>query len=386
MQLFRSGIDTEFKIRVMLSRIMKIAAILPTWVGDTCMATPTLRAISEHSQVEELLIIGRNAPVELLRGAPFAKNVLKFKPQSRTPGTLGRRQLIRTLKSSGLDAIVLFPNSLSSALIAFLSRIPKRIGYLRDCRGFFLTDGLPLRETEADNTTGEPKIVSWSQRPLVEYYAQLAKPLGCFVDDMRMEIGYSPEDEHLANECYHQLGLNPAAPTVVLNNGSATAVSRLWSTEYCGILAHELASRNVQVIVHSGPSDRLEANEIASAADHPLVQSMGHIDPLPISLSRGVIRSAALVITTDSGVRHMAAALGRKSVVLYGPTSQILSKTYHGQEIPISAHLPCQPCIKSVCPLKHNRCMSDIKPERVLHAALQQLQVKSPKDSHTLAA
>jgi heptosyltransferase-2 len=113
---------------------------------------------------------------------------------------------------------------------------------------------------------------------------------------------------------------------------------------------------------------------------------MGHVDPLPISLSRGVIGSADLVITTDSGVRHMATALGKKTIVLYGPTSQSLTKTHHNQELAISAHLPCQPCVKSVCPLKHNRCMSDIKPERVLHAALMQLQVKSPKDSHTLAA
>lgn len=350
------------------------------------MATPTLRAIYEHSEVEELLLVGRHAPVELLKGAPFAKNVLKFKPRSRTPGTLGRRQLIRTLKSSGADAVVLFPNSLSSALIAFLSRIPKRIGYVRDCRGFFLTDGLPIHDTEMDVATGQTKVISWNDRPLIEYYAQLAKPLGCLPQDMRMEIGRSPEDQFLSLACYQQLGLDPAAPTVVLNNGSATAVAKLWSKEYCAIVAHELASRNIQVIVHSGPSERLEANEIASAADHPLVQSMGNIDPLPLSLSRGVIGSADLVITTDSGVRHIAAALARKTLVLYGPTSQMLTKTHLSQEISISSHLPCQPCLKSVCPLKHNRCMSDIKPERVLHAALQQLQVKSPKDSRTLAA
>jgi heptosyltransferase-2 len=365
---------------------MKIAAILPTWVGDTCMATPTLRAIFEHSQVEELLLIGRNAPVELLKGAPFAKNVLKFKPQSRTPGTLGRRQLIRALKTRGLDAIVLFPNSFSSAVIAYLAGVPRRIGYIRDGRSLFLTDGLSLNQTEIDANTGEAKIVCWRERPLVEYYAQLAAPLGCMPNDMRMQIGSSEDDELLSIECYRQLGLDPAAPTVVLNNGSATAASRLWSTQYCAILAHELASRKIQVIVHSGPNERLEANEIASVADHPLVQSMGHVDPLPISLSRGVIGSADLVITTDSGVRHMATALGKKTIVLYGPTSQSLTKTHHNQELAISAHLPCQPCVKSVCPLKHNRCMSDIKPERVLHAALMQLQVKSPKDSHTLAA
>ncbi|MCU0718901.1 MAG: glycosyltransferase family 9 protein [Pirellula sp.] len=365
---------------------MKIAAILPTWLGDTCMATPTLRAIFEHSEVEELLLIGRSAPIELLRGAPFAKNLLKFKPQSRTPGTLGRRQLVRALKSSGMDAIVLFPNSFSSAVIAFLSGIPRRIGYIRDGRGFFLTEGLSLNHTEIDSCTGESKVVSWRDRALVEYYAQLAVPLGCSPQDMRMEIGRSDEDGFLAKECYRQLGLDPTKPTVVLNNGSATAASRLWSTQYCAILAHELASQKIQVIVHSGPTERLGANEIASAADHPLVQSMGHIDPLPISLSRGVIGSADLVITTDSGVRHMATALGRKTIVLYGPTSQSNTKTYHNREMAISAQLPCQPCVKNVCPLKHNRCMSDIKPERVLQAALTQLQVKSPKDSHTLAA
>ncbi len=350
------------------------------------MATPTLRAIFEHSEVEELLLVGRHAPVELLRGASFAQNLIKFKPQSRTPGTLGRRELIRTLKARGLDAIVLFPNSLSSAIIAFLAGIPKRIGYIRDCRGLFLTDGLSMNHRETDSVTGESKIVSWKDRPLVEYYSQLAAPLHCIPQDLKMEIGRSAEDDVFAADCYRQLGLDPNAPTVVLNNGSATAVSRLWSTEYCAILAHELANRNVQVIVHSGPNERLEANEIASAADHPLVQSMGHIDPLPISLSRGVIGRAELVITTDSGVRHMATALGRKTIVLYGPTSQFQTKTHHNQETGISAHLPCQPCGKSVCPLKHNRCMSDIKPERVLQAALMQLQVKNPRDAHTMAA
>lgn len=350
------------------------------------MATPTLRAIFEHSEVEELLLIGRHAPVELLRGAPFAKNLLKFKPQSRTPGTLGRRQLVHALKAQKLDAIVLFPNSFSSAVLAYLAGVPRRIGYIRDCRGLMLTDGLSLSYRETDPSTGEAKIVSWKDRPLVEYYSQLAAPLHCVPRELRMEIGHTEEDDLLALDCYRQLGLDPNAPTVVLNNGSATAASRLWSTQYCAIVAHELANRNVQVIIHSGPSERLDANEIAAAADHPLVQSMGHIDPLPISLSRGILRSADLVITTDSGVRHMANSLGKKTIVLYGPTSQYQTRTPHNQELGISAQLPCQPCIKNVCPLKHNRCMSDIKPERVLNAALSQLQLKTPKDTRVLAA
>ncbi len=100
------------------------------------MATPTLRAIFEHSGGEELLLIGRHAPVELLRGAPFAKNFLKFKPQSRTPGTLGRRrQLVQALKARKLDAIVLFPIRFPRQFWPIWPGVPRRIGYIRDCRG-----------------------------------------------------------------------------------------------------------------------------------------------------------------------------------------------------------------------------------------------------------
>jgi heptosyltransferase-2 len=353
---------------------MKIAAILPNWVGDTCMATPTLRAIYEHPEVSELTLIGRHAPLELLKGASFAQNLWRFKPQARTPGTLGRRQLVRELRSHRPDAIVLFPNSLSSAIIAFLAGVPKRIGFARNGRGWLLTDAIPLSQSGFDTDTGKPVNVNWREQPLVEYYAQLARPLGCEPKDLRMEIGVLPEDDSLAAICYQQLGLDLSSPTVVLNNSAATSPSRLWSNEYSAIIAYELAQQGIQVIIHSGPNDRLEANEIAASADHPLVQSMGHIDPLPISLSRGILKSADLVITTDSGIRHISSALGRRTIVLYGSTSQVLTRTYHHQELAVSAGLPCQPCIKSVCPLKHNRCMSDIKPERVLQLALDQLR------------
>lgn len=338
------------------------------------MATPTLRAIYEHPEVSELTLIGRHAPLELLKGAAFAQNLWKFKPQSRTPGTLGRRQLVRELRSYRPDAIVLFPNSLSSAIIAFLAGVPKRIGFARDGRGWLLTDAIPLLQAGSGSGTVTQGIVNWREQPLVEYYAQLARPLGCEPKDLTMEIGVSPKDESLAATCYQQLGLDSSSPTVVLNNSAATSPSRLWSNEYSAIVAYELAQRGIQVIIHSGPNDRLGANEIAASADHPLVQSMGHIDPLPIALSRGILKSADLVITTDSGIRHMASALGRRTIVLYGSTSPVLTRTYHNQEMAVSAGLPCQPCIKSVCPLKHNRCMSDIKPERVLQLALNQLQ------------
>ncbi|XZE18458.1 glycosyltransferase family 9 protein [Pirellulaceae bacterium SH449] len=365
---------------------MKIAAILPNWVGDTCMATPTLRAIYEHPDVSELTLIGRRAPLELLNGASYAEKLWKFKPQSRTPGTLGRRQLVRALRDYQPDAIVLFPNSLSSAIIAYLARVPRRIGFARDGRGWLLTDPLPLLQSLPATATEPARIVNWREKPLVDYYAQLASPLGCEPRELRMEIGGTSEDDSLAIRCYQQLGLDPSLPTVVLNNSAATSPSRLWSNEYCAIVAHELANQNVQVIVHSGPNDRLGANEIAASADHPLVQSMGHIDPLPIALSRGVLKSADLVITTDSGIRHMSSALGRRTIVLYGSTSQALTRTYHNQELAVSAGFPCQPCIKSVCPLKHNRCMSDIKPERVLQLAMKQLQEGRLHQPPTVAA
>jgi heptosyltransferase-2 len=135
-------------------------------------------------------------------------------------------------------------------------------------------------------------------------------------------------------------------------------------------LARQLADRaGVSVLVLCGPSERDSARAIAQAAGHPRVRSLAGLD-LSIGLSKACVRRSRLLVTTDSGPRHFAGALGVPVVSLFGPTHIAWTRTYHPGAIHLRVPVPCGPCQQGVCPEGHHRCMRDLTPEAVLVAAL----------------
>ncbi len=344
---------------------MKVAILLPTWVGDTCMATPTIRSLREGlPDVEEFCAVGRYAPIAVLEGAPWIDSTLTFKPRSRDSKILSRRGLVSKLKSRGFDIIVLLPNSLSSGLIAYFSGAKRRVGYAKDGRNWLLTDPIAQREDEVDHR----------KKPTIDYYLRIADHLGCRTDDRAMKLFVSDLDREVARNLYSQFQFSWESPTVVFNTSSATAASRLWPVGYASRAARQLADRHgIQVIVHCGPSDRDRANAIAFGASHPLVMSMGQIEDIPIGLSKAVLEQANVVLSTDSGPRHMAVALNNKVVSLFGPTDPNNTQTYNQPETILRVPMDCQPCGQSKCPLVHNNCMHGLTYSVVVQAVLEQL-------------
>ena len=129
----------------LLPKNMKTAILLPTWVGDACMATPTIRAIRNGmSDNSELCLVGRYAPIAVLEGLPSVDSTITYKPKSKDGKTLSRRGMIAELKRRKLDLIILLPNSLSAGIIGFMSGATRRVGYATDGRSWLLTDRIPL--------------------------------------------------------------------------------------------------------------------------------------------------------------------------------------------------------------------------------------------------
>ncbi len=345
---------------------MKVAILLPTWVGDTCMATPTIRSLRDGlPDLEELCAVGRFAPVAVLEGAPWVDSTLTFKPRSRDSKIVSRRGLVSKLKSRGFDMIVLLPNSLSSGLIAYLSGVKRRVGYAKDGRTWLLTDPISQRENDVDHR----------KKPTIDYYLNIANHLGCSTEDRTMKLFVSDLDREIARKMYSSFQFSWENPTVVFNTSSATATSRLWPVGHASRAARQLADRHgVQVIVHCGPLDRDRANAIAYGASHPLVMSMGQIEDIPIGLSKAVLEQANVVLSTDSGPRHMAVALNKKVVSLFGPTDPNSTQTYNQPETILNAPIACQPCGQSKCPLVHNNCMHGLTYPVVVQAVLEQLE------------
>jgi heptosyltransferase-2 len=290
---------------------------------------------------------------------------IPFKPRSKSESILGRRALAKELRQRSVDTILLMPNSLSSAAIARVAGIPRRIGFARDGRSWLLTDAIPVHEARKDTKS---HTRSWRESPAIDYYLRLASELGCRADDRSMELCVSPEDKEMSCTLLGQVGFSRAKKLVVMNNSSASASARLWPIPYVVDACGKLARDGVQVLIHASPSDREMANALAATVAHPNVQSMGKTENLPLGLSRGVLSMADAVVSTDSGVRHIAVALNRRVVSLFGPTNSSLTTTYNIPELLIENSLQCRPCLKDICPVKHHRCMSQLSTDRVLQA------------------
>jgi heptosyltransferase-2 len=334
---------------------MKLGIFLPNWIGDAVMATPTLRALANYFGNSATCVgIGRPAIANTLAGTPWLADLILFDPRSkhreqRPLAVIGR------LRAERLDQVVLLTNSWRTASLAWASGAPRRIGFARDLRRWFLTDTLqPPRQAGGYLPTSA-----------LDEYLRLAYALGCPAESPRLELATSDADEQAADRIWSDLRLPAGRQVIVLNSSGAFGAAKLWPSEYFGQLARWLAeTRHLAVLVLCGPAERDIARAIVTTADHPNVVSLAE-HKTSIGLSKACVRRARLLITTDSGPRHFAAAFGVPVVTLFGPTHQAWSATHYAGELALQHEVPCGPCQQRVCPLQHHQCMRDLTVETV---------------------
>jgi heptosyltransferase II len=338
---------------------MKIVVFCPNLIGDTVMATPAIRALRHGFPDATLLGVIKPHVAPTLDGAPWFDEMIPFNPKARDP----RHRMIgviRRLRRERPDLAVLLPNSFRSALVAWLGGASRRVGFGRTGRGLLLTDRLANER----NARGERLPV-----PIVESYLEIVQRLGCRVDSLRPELFTTEEDERAADRAWSDLGLGRDGRVVCLNTGGAFGPAKNWPIEYFATLARRLADESgVAVLVVCGPSERESARAIAAQAEHPRVASLAD-QPLSIGLSKACVRRSALLITTDSGPRHFAAAFKVPVVTLFGPTHVAWTRTYHPHAVHLVRPVPCGPCQRPTCAPGHHRCMRELLPETVFDAA-----------------
>ena len=344
---------------------MKLAIVLPNWIGDAAMATPALRAISQRfGSHAEIIGVMRPYVAEVLEGTTWLDRYVLYDPKSVDP-SLGTRSLVQRLRSMQLDSIVMLTNSLRTGVIGWLSGARQRVGYARNARGLLLTDKLyPPRDGK-------------QLRPVsaVDYYLDIAKHLGCRDSSRELQLATTDENEQAADRIWDKLGLSNGDATIVLCPGSAFGPAKHWPTVYFADLATRIvATYNCNVLVACGPAERENARQIAELANRDSVVSLAD-EPLSIGLTKACLRRAKLAVATDSGPRHLAAGFGIPNVALFGSTDPRWSINYNPHEIRLHEIVPCGPCAQRACPLGHHRCMNDLRVERVFDA-LQSLLKK----------
>ena len=254
-------------------------------------------------------------------------------------------------------------NSFSTAAFAWFSGARRRVGFALHGRRFLLTD--PLRAPRLDG--------KFIPRSAVEHYLDVVQRLGCSPTSRTPELATTRDERQAADQVWQHYGWSPHQCVVVLNTGGAYGAAKTWPSEHFSNLARRLVTqRDVRVLFLCGPAERENVARICLHANHPHIKSLAR-QKLSLGLSKACVQRGQLMITTDSGPRHFAAAFGVPAVTIFGPTDPRWSHNYHGSSIDLRLEVPCGPCGKRVCPLEHHRCMRELTVEHVASTALDLL-------------
>ena len=339
----------------------RIALFLPNWIGDVVMATPAIRAVRERFPEARLIAVCRPYVKALLDGSPWFDDIILHDKQGSWK--LSGFGVIRRLRQERCDAAVLFPNSFRSALFAWLGKCRRRIGFARSGRSLLLTDRLqPIKDERG----------RFKPSPIIDDYNRLVKPLGIDEPGYRMELFTTGADEVAAERVWREEKLDHYSEVIGFNSGGAFGAAKHWPIEHFAKLAQMLTDRRGSaVLVLCGPNERDLARQITTQANRPGVISLAERD-VSLGLTKACVRRLDLLVTTDSGPRHFAAAFDRPVVSLFGPTFIDWTVTYFAKETYLQKKVDCGPCQQRVCPLDH-RCMRDLRVEEVFTASVDLL-------------
>ena len=320
----------------------------PNWVGDAVLAIPALKAVRSHFPGAEITLLVRPWVAGLFTSAPFIDKVWR----EAKPSKLGDwTRITRDIRASQFDLALLLPNSFESALMMFLARVPRRIGYATDGRRWMLTSSI------------EPPAGSRHQ---VHYYLDLVKALQAGAERPSIEIESTPEERADARTLLREEGIPDSEHFLVLNPGAAYGSAKRWHedrfAEVADILAREM-SLNVAII--GSAAERPIAEQIRG-----LMKSRTAVLSGKTSLETliGVLAESSLMITNDSGPMHIAAALGVPTVAVFGSTDERVTAPFGPRTRVVKNPVECSPCLLRECPIDH-RCMNGVSVEDVCKAA-----------------
>jgi heptosyltransferase II len=343
---------------------MKLAVFLPNWVGDVVMSTPALRALRDHFRDATIYGVMKPYVADVLAGTDLIDEAVFDDRRGWSRGVLS---LARRLRQESIDLAILFTNSFRTAFVSWMGKCRQRVGYHRDGRGWLLTDAL----NAIVDAQGE-----FQPSPIIDAYNLLAERAGTPKPGYQMELATLPEDEHQADHVWRTFDMSILRPVIALNPGAAFGSAKQWPAHHFARLARLLVDQmDAQVLVLCGPKERDLAQIIVQQTDRNDVHSLAQ-EKMTLGLTKACILRSDLLITTDSGPRHFAAAFNRPVVSLFGPTHIEWTETYYARAIHLQHRLPCGPCQQRVCSLRgvdHHRCMEDLMPEEVFSASMKLL-------------
>lgn len=316
---------------------------LPNWLGDLILAWPVVAAAAERGA--------------LFAGPPAFEPLFasRFPDAPYLPAVRNRRAaLARALRVHRPDTALLLTDSLSSAWIAAFAGIPRRIGYAAEGRGFLLT-------------TRVPRAARSRAAPRTAEYRALARGAALDVPPGEPSLAATSGERELGAARLEAAGLADG-PVAVLAPGAAYGPAKQWGPErFAAVGAHLARARGLRLAVVGTAADGHAAGETARLAAAAGARVANLAGATSLAELVGIVDASRVVVSNDSGVMHLAAALGRPTVGVFGSTSPVWTASAAPWVTSLYAEYPCSPCFRRTCPIGYG-CLRSIESERGVEA------------------
>lgn len=337
----------------MSSRTEKFLIIGPSWVGDMIMSQSLFITIRQKHPDCQIDVLAPDWTRPLLERMPEVNEAISM-PIGHGQLAWGERKAIgRSLRNRGYDQCLVIPNSLKSALIPFFARIPVRTGWLKEPRYILLND---LRRLDKQ------------VYPLMlQRLNALAYPTGA---DLTADLPHPKlvVEQACTEAAMERLNLSSDKPILILCPGAEFGSSKRWPVSHYASLASHYLELGWQVWLFGSTNDRPVCEQIQQQAKQTCINLAGETS---LAEAIDLMSLASLVVTNDSGLMHMAAALDRPLVAVYGSTSPEFTPPLSPKAHLVQQNLECSPCFKRDCPLGHQQCMQGLLPADVITASEQ---------------
>jgi len=270
-----------------------------------------------------------------------------------------RINIAHELKEMAYDWAITLPNSFKSALIPWLANIPKRSGWRGEFRYGLLNDIRNL----------DPAVYSMT----VQRYVALAFPPDVnFLKKFERFSLPSPRlrpSEKIIRESMRCFGLDAKQQILALCPGAEFGQAKKWPAKYFQQVARKHINEGGQVWLFGSMADRISCEEVAKPFNTQQIKNLAGETSLDQAVA--LLSQADQVVANDSGLMHVAAALERPVVAIYGSTSEKFTPPLSEKSTVVSVDIDCRPCHKRVCPYGHYRCLEELKPRSVIDALAQ---------------
>ena len=325
---------------------MQILIVAPAWVGDMVMAHTLVQTLAQVHPDAQVHMIAPPATAPIAERMPGVASVTRLEVGHGELGIGTRWRVARSLPH--FDQAILLPNTIKSVLVPLFAGIPRRTGWVGESRYGLLND---IRKLDPE------------RYPLmIERFMALGVPEGEALARPYPKPRLSADADR-RKELMREHGLSEERPVALLCPGAEFGPAKQWPEAHYASVAEHLVRSGHQVWLMGSPKDQAVSERIASAAAEPVTVLAG-----ATSLTDAVdlMSGAVVAVSNDSGLMHVAAALGVPVVGVYGSTSPEFTPPLHDEAQVVRLGLECSPCFQRTCPLGHLNCLNDLAPERVI--------------------